>query len=324
MVEAPTRTWGPDTSAAARSLLILAADDRNSLERGMYGLAASPTPDQAARICADKMLIYQALLKAVSELPASVQPGILIDEQYGAAVAELADHTGGAISLAMPVEASGRQSFGYAYDDWQAHAGFFPANHPKVLVRDNPGLDAGQRAAQAERLASVSDWAAANGRALMVELIVPASEADLGTFGRDAARYDVTLRPENTAAVIEYLQDRGVAPALWMVEGLARHDDVVAIAAVARRGGRTADCIVLGRDADHDTLDHWLQVAAPVPGFAGFAIGRSIWWGALHAHLHHYSTAHGARVRIADAYLDFASYFLDAREGTLQPPGPEL
>ena len=117
--------------------------------------------------------------------------------------------------------------------------------------------------------------------------------------------------------VIEYLQDHGVTPALWEVEGLDRHDDAVAIAAAAKRGGRTADCIVLGRHASHDHLDHWLQVAAPVPGFTGFAIGRSIWWDPLHAHLHHRSTAGGTRRRIANRYLDFVRYFVDARDGTL-------
>jgi myo-inositol catabolism protein IolC len=325
MAEADTGTWGgARATPAARSLLILAADHRRSLEREMYGLTAAPNPEQAARICADKMLIYQALLTAVSQLTSSVQPGILIDEQYGAAAAELTGGTEGTISLAMPVEASGEQWFHYAYDDWQAHAGFFPNNHPKVLVRDNPGLEAGQRAAQAERLASVSDWAAANGRELIAELLVPASDADLSAVGGDAARYEVTLRPGNTLAVIEYLQDRGAAPTWWMVEGLDRHDDAVAIAAAARRCGRTADCIVLGRHARYETLHHWLEVAAPVPGFTGFAIGRSIWWDALHAHLHHRSTARRTLARIAGAYFDLARYFLNAREGTLQPPEPEL
>jgi myo-inositol catabolism protein IolC len=324
MADAVTGTRDAAATHAARSQLILAADHRSSLEREMYDLDTAPNPEQAARICADKLLIYQALLKAVSQLPSSVQPGILIDEQYGAAAAELTSSTEGKISLAMPVEASGDQWFHYAYDDWKGHAGFFPNNHPKVLVRDNPGLEAGQRAAQAERLASVSDWAAANGRGMIVELLVPASDADLTAVGGDAARYNVTLRPQITSAVIEYLQDRGVAPAWWMVEGLDRHDDAVAIAAVARRGGRTADCIVLGRHASYDTLHRWLQVAAPVPGFTGFAIGRGVWWDALHAHLHHHRTAHGTRTRIAAAYLNLANFFLEAREGTLQPPGPEL
>src|SRR5580693_6222352 len=275
MTQAQAGTGGTLTTHAARPLLILAADDRNSLERDLYGLTAAPTPEQAARISADKMLIYQALLDAAAQLPASVQPGILIDEQYGAAIAELAARTGGAISLAMPVEASGGPWFRYAYDDWQAHAAFFATDHTKILIRDNPGLEAGQRAAQAERLAKVSDWAAANDRALLVELLVPASPADLTALGGAAGSYDATLRPEHTVQVIEYLQDHGVTPALWEVEGLDRPDDAVAIAAAAKRGGRTADCIVLGRHDNHDHhLDHWLQVAAPVPGFTGFAIGR--------------------------------------------------
>jgi Uncharacterized protein conserved in bacteria (DUF2090) len=92
-----------------RVLLILAADHRNSLERDLYGLTAPPTPAQAARISADKLLVYQALLDAVRQLPAGVQPGMLIDEQYGASVAELASRSACAVSLCMPLEASGEQ-----------------------------------------------------------------------------------------------------------------------------------------------------------------------------------------------------------------------
>src|ERR1700761_3956669 len=76
MAEPPTE--GQDD----RVLLILAADHRDSLERELYGLSAPPTPTQAARISADKLLIYQALLDAAAELDPRVQPGILIDEQY--------------------------------------------------------------------------------------------------------------------------------------------------------------------------------------------------------------------------------------------------
>jgi myo-inositol catabolism protein IolC len=224
MTEAETS--GTRAPHPARPLLILAADHRSSLERDLYGLTAPPAPAQAARISADKMLIYQALLDAVPQLPASAQPGILIDEQYGASVAELATRAVDAISLAMPVEASGEQWFHYAYDDWQAHAALFATDHAKVLIRDNPGLEPGQRAAQAEHLARVSDWAAANDRALIVELLVPASAPDLAaTGGVVVASHDTTLRTEHTVQVIEYLQDHGVTPALWAVEGLNRHDD---------------------------------------------------------------------------------------------------
>jgi 5-dehydro-2-deoxygluconokinase len=72
---------------------------------------------------------------------------------------------------------------------------------------------------------------------------------------------------------------------------------------------------VLGRHAGHEKLDHCLRVAAPVPGYSGFAMGQSIWWDARHDHRHRYTTSHGARDRIAGAYVDFANYYIKAREG---------
>jgi myo-inositol catabolism protein IolC len=285
-----------------RVLLILTADHRDSLERGLYDLTAPPTPAQAARISADKLLVYQALLDAATWLPARVQPAMLIDEQYGASVADLASHSAGAPSLGMPLEASGQEWFHFAYgDDWQRHAEFFAAEHPKVLVRDNPGLDPALREQQARLLAQVSAWAARAGRSLILELQVP---------------------PGHTLQVMEYLQDHGAEPAFWTVEGVRRHDDAIAVAATAQRGGRRARCLVGGRDAPYDELQHWMQVAAPIPGWAGFAIGRSIWWAPLRSHLRHLSTAGEARRRIRDDYVECARYYLNAREGTL-PADPD-
>ena len=122
---------------------------------------------------------------------------------------------------------------------------------------------------------------------MILELLVPATGADQDATAGSMHRYDDELRPGQTVAVMEYLQDHGVEPALWAVEGLDRHDDAVAVAAMAQRGGRQARCLAGGRHAPYDTLKHWLQVAAPIPGWAGFAIGRSIWRDPLHAHLHH-------------------------------------
>jgi myo-inositol catabolism protein IolC len=319
-VRVPTTGALPDN----RVLLILAADDRDSLERGLYGLTAPPTPAQAAQISAGKLLVYQALLDAAALLPAEVQPGVLIDEQYGAGVAELASHSAGAVSVGMPLEASGGDWFGFAYgEDWQQHAEFFAAQYPKVLVRDNPGLDPARREQQAQQLAQVSAWAAQAERSLIVELLVPATDTDRDATGGHPDRYDDELRPGHTLQVMQYLQDHGVEPAFWAVEGQDRHDDAVAVAATARRGGRRARCLVAGRHAPYDTLQHRLQVAAPIPGWAGFAIGRSIWWDPLHAHLHHLSTAGEARRRVRAAYLDYARYYPKARDGTL-PGEPDL
>jgi myo-inositol catabolism protein IolC len=328
MSDAPVPTTeGPDRTGAEarerppsadRPLLILAVDHRSSLERDLYGLTAPPTATQAARITADKLLVYQALLDAAAQLPPEGQPGILIDEEYGASVAELASRSSGAINLSMPIEASGEEWFHFAYgDDWRRHAEFFSTDHAKVLVRDNPGLDPSQREQQAGRLAQVSSWAASAGRPLILELLVPPTDEDNRTSGGDPRLFESAVRPSHMVTVIEYLQDHGVEPAIWKVEGLEHHDDAVAVTKAAIRGGRTATCIVLGRHAPHDKLDHWLEVAAPIPGFVGFAIGRSIWWDPLHSHLRHHSTAGEARRRITGAYLDFANYYLTARDGTL-------
>ncbi|WP_328474173.1 2-deoxy-5-keto-D-gluconate 6-phosphate aldolase domain-containing protein [Streptomyces sp. NBC_00448] len=180
-----------------------------------------------------------------------------------------------------------------------------------------PGFDPGRRAQQAADLAQVSSWAEDAGRPLILELLVPASDSDRQAVGDDTDRYDAEIRPGLTVAVIEYLQDHGVQPAIWKIEGLERHEDTEAVPAAARRGGRNAECIVLGRHAPHDRLDHWLKVAASVAGFVGFAIGRSIWWDPLHAHLRHRSTAREARRRITANYLDFARCYLMARDGEL-------
>jgi myo-inositol catabolism protein IolC len=262
--------------------------------------------------------VFQALLDALPRLPSEVQPGILVDEHYGASVAELAARSQGAVSLAMPIEASGEEWFEFAYGaDWTRHAEFYATDHAKVLVRDDPGLEPARRARQAADLNQVSRWASANGRSLIIELLVPATDADKAAVGGDLHRYDDELRPGLTVAAIEYLQDKGAEPALWKVEGLDHYDDAVRIAALAKRDGRNADCIVLGRHAAHDQLDRWLEVAAPIPGWTGFAIGRSIWWDALHAHLRHHCTAIEARHRIREAYLEFAQYYIDARTGEL-------
>ena len=154
---------------------------------------------------------------------------------------------------------------------------------------------------------------------------MPATDADQDTTEGNMDRYDGELRPGHTVAVMEYLQDHGVEPAFWTVEGLGLARRRRRGGREAQRGGRQARCLVGGRDAPYDTLKHWLQVAAPIPGWTGFAIGRGIWWDPLRAHLRHINTAGEARRRIRAAYLDYARFYLKAREGMLPAePDPVL
>jgi myo-inositol catabolism protein IolC len=303
-----------------RALLILADDHRDSLEKELYKLTAPPTANEAARIRSDKMLVYRALVNATSTLPDGAQAGILVDEEYGTEVAELAADSGGLINLSMPLEASGKTWFEFAYGDgWKLHADTFRTDHAKVLIRDNPSLAVPDRLQQAERLKVVSAWAIETRRHLIVELLVPPTDDDLKSVGGDRGRYDDELRPRLTLDVIGFLQDHGADPALWKVEGMDTSADAAAVAELAKRGGRTADCIILGRHASREDLDRWLDVAAPLPGYVGFAIGRSIWWDPLAAHLAGTISADVAEARIAENYLYFAHAYLNARASATAP-----
>jgi myo-inositol catabolism protein IolC len=302
-------------STSARHLFLLAMDQRDSIEEKLYRLDSTPTPVDAASIAANKLLVYRGLLDAVADLPEGARPGFLVDEQYGASPAVLAGDDD-SIALAMPIEASGQQWFDFAYGDaWRSHAEFFRPDHAKVLVRDNPGLDGAQRAQQAARLAEVSAWATAGGHALILELLVPATDDDLAKVDGATDRYDAEIRPGLTVQAMEFLQDRGVEPAIWKIEGLASPESAERIVVAARREGRTAQCIVLGRHAPAEQLNEWLRIAAPVEGFLGFAIGRSIWWDVIEGRLSGALDEAEARRRIAANYTGFVRTYLDALGG---------
>ena len=77
-------------------------------------------------------------------------------------------------------------------------------------------------------------------------------------------------------------------------------------------GRENVVCVVLGRGASDAKVDHWLQQAAPVEGFIGFAIGRSIWWDALKGFLDESLDRSAAAEQIADNYQRFIKVYDDA------------
>jgi len=81
---------------------------------------------------------------------------------------------------------------------------------------------------------------------------------------------------------ITALQDAGVEPAVWKIEGIDRSEDCGKVVAAVRRLGRDrVGCIVLGRGEDDTKVRQWLKTAAAVPGFIGFAVGRTSFWAPL-------------------------------------------
>lgn len=291
-------TWHPTHTDP---LFILAMDHRGSFGKTLFDVRDdSPTPDQLARMEAAKSLIFAGLRQAS---PAVGRPGVLVDEELGAAVIEAAR---GAVVLAVPIEASGHDWFTLQYGhQWLDHVLAVRPDYAKVLVRDNPAFAPADRSAQLDRLAAVSAGLDAAGIPFLYELLVPATDDQLASVGGSADRYDRDVRPGLVTEVIADNQKAGVEPTLWKVEGL---DTVEAARAVAAQAG-DADLIVLGRDAPAARLDAWLEVAAQVESFVGFAIGRSIWEDPIRRHNAGELTDSAATAEIADRYLAFTTHW---------------
>jgi len=148
----------------------------------------------------------------------------------------------------------------------------------------------------------------------MFELLVPATKAQLDRVQRDKSNYDRHIRPELMLQTICTLQDAGVEPDVWKIEGLDRREDCERVVETARRGGRDdVGCVVLGRGADEKKVVSWLETAASVPGFIGFAVGRKTFWEAVAAYEAHTSTRREASARVAQRFREWPTIFERAR-----------
>ncbi len=144
----------------------------------------------------------------------------------------------------------------------------------------------------------------------MFELLVPAEKAQLDRLKGDKKAYDLELRPRLMAQSIQELQDAGVEPDVWKVEGLERHEDCERLVAAARRGGRNrVGCIILGRGGDDREVREWLTIAAASPGFIGFAVGRTSFWNPLVDWRANKITRSAAVDEIAGRYQAFVEIF---------------
>lgn len=257
-------------------LYILAFDHRGSFKK-MFGAAADATDEQMAQLRSAKQLVWDGVKLALANGAPADKVGVLVDEEMGAAVAEEAKERG--ITLAMPVEASGQRLFDFEYGDaFGDHIEAFDPQFSKVLVRWNPDDTDEDKAVQGERLKRLGDWLHANDRKYLFELLVPASDAQLALVGGDTDSYDTEVRPYATLQAISEIQAAGVEPDIWKIEGLDRQRSCELLARLTRQGGRdNVVSVVLGRGADDAKVEHWLRQGAPVDGYAGFAIGRSIW-----------------------------------------------
>ena len=294
-------------------LYILAFDHRGSFQKKMFGIEGDPTEEETKTISDAKKLIFEGMQKAVERGVDASSAGVLVDEQFGSDIPELAAEHG--LSLTMPVEKSGQNEFDFQYgDEFGDHIAKYDLLASKVLVRYNPDGDQEMNERQSERLKRLADWLHENDRKFLFELLVPAEDSQLEEVGGDTDRYDAELRPELMRRAIEALQDYGIEVDIWKIEGVDRREDAEMLSEQTRKGeGReNVKSVLLGRGASDDKVDHWLREAAGVEGFIGFAIGRSIWWDALKGFLAGDLEREAAAEQIADNYQRFIKVYDEA------------
>jgi myo-inositol catabolism protein IolC len=296
-----------------KPLYILPFDHRATFQTGMFGLKGPLRPEQTGQIIAAKAVIYDALKAAVAAGVPKDRAGILVDEQFGASI--LCDAAQDGYITSLPAEKSGQDEFDFEYgEDFSIHIEAFDPTFCKVLVRYNPEGDRGLNQRQAARLQRLSEYLHAHERKYMFELLVPATPAQLRQVGGERTRYDLEQRPSLMVQAIRELQEAGVEPDLWKIEGLDRREDCRQVAEMARRNGRDeVGCIVLGRGEDEAHVHTWLATAAGVPGFVGFAVGRTTFWEPLMAWKDQKISRQAALTEIAQRYRQWVDVFEGAR-----------
>src|SRR5258708_92897 len=265
-----------------RALYVLPFDHRASFETRLFGWKPPLSAVQTAAIAGAKQIIYEGFKAAPAAGVPTEKSGVLVDEQFGAAV--LRDAATDGVATACPAEKSGQDEFDFEYgEDFARHIEAFDPTFCKVLVRYNPEGDRALNRSQAARLRRLSDFLAAKNRSrFMFELLVPAEKAQIAKLRGDKKAYDLELGPRWMVEAIRELQDAGVEPDLWKIEGLDRREDCQAIVAAARAGGRDhVGCIILGRGEDDRKVRDWLAIAAGGPGFIRLAGGRTPFWDPL-------------------------------------------
>ena len=234
-----------------------------------------------------------------------------MDEQFGAAI--LRDATAKGIVTACPAEKSGQDEFDFEYgEDFARHIEAFDPTFCKVLVRYNPEGDRALNQQQAGRLKRLSDYLAGAKRShFMFELLVPAEKAQLDALKGDKKAYDLRAPAAPDG--------RGHPRAAGRRRRARPVEDRRPRSPRGLRGGRgggagrrprpvsAASCSAAAR-----TIRRCGSGSAPrakVPGFIGFAVGRTVFWDPLVAWKAGKATREQAVAQIASRYREFVDLF---------------
>ncbi|MDR0471370.1 MAG: DUF2090 domain-containing protein [Nitrososphaerota archaeon] len=302
------------TDWSKSDLLILAFDHRASFIEKLFGIKGRPpTAEEKQSIQEAKQIIFEGFKLALQKKVPKEIAGLLVDEEFGSNILREAKQQG--FQFAMPAEKSGQDEFDFEYgDQFSNHIEAFEPTFLKVLVRYNPESEATLNMRQLQRLKKLSDYLIATNRPFLFELIVPATSEQLAKLGGSKEKYDIELRPQLMVESIKQIQDSGVEPAIWKLEGVDKAEAAKAVVAQAQSNGRKAGVITLGRGESKEKVQEWLKVGASIPGIIGFAVGRTIFWDPLVEFRANKLDRSQAIEKIAQNYIEFVDLWQTQRK----------
>ena len=252
---------------------MVAFDHRHSLDRALRRVGTTST---AALHASLKTLIWRGVQTALPDLPAHADAAILIDHGHPGIVAEAQAAN---VLVAVALEASGEAELRptaepvILAEELESLRGGFG----KVLLRWHPADSADRKRRQLDALQRLAELTRCSGARLLLELLLPPSASEPADTAAGPG-YEQAILPHRQVAAITEVLAADISPEVWKLEG---HTDRAAALAVARTLGSCqppATVLVLGGGSKIADLGRLFSGGSTIDCFAGFAVGRSIWW----------------------------------------------
>ena len=313
-------------------LSILPFDHRSYFEQ-LLGFTEPLTDNQSTELTHYKNIVYHGYERSLSLGISKTESAILVDDVFGLDI--LMDAKAKGYVVLQSTEKSGDDHFEFQHgdsenadsaddkgdkDDWKSWIEKVRPTFVKALVRYNPDDHQDLNRLSLTGLKELSDYAHANGYKFLIEPLVPASAEQLSSIGpiespKTKHRYDTELRPDLTARMITEMQDAGIEPDIWKIEGMFEAAHYEKVVAAARRTASTGPdrshvgVISLGRNETDEVVETWLRVGSQVPGVIGFAVGRTVFLQALLKFRSGEYTEDQAVQEIAERFVHFSHVF---------------
>lgn len=294
-----------------KPLYILPFDHRSTFAEKMFHHASMDelSSEEIHFLREFKMLTYKGFKLALERGIPTEYGAVLCEEEFGSEV--LFDAKQNGFITILTIEKSGQNSFEFEYgNDFKEHIEKFKPNFTKVLIKYNPKDSNDLKIKQKKNLKLISDYSHDKNYKFMLEVLVLPTEEQLKIAKGDREEYDKMQRPALTVEVIKDLQGFGIEPDVWKLEGLEGSQDYKEIVKTVKESGRdNVSLVVLGRGANEEKVDEWIQIGATVDGVIGFAVGRTVFWDSLEKFYHGKIGKAEVIETIATNFLNFYNIF---------------